>query len=227
MSWHQENTTEPPILSGVDLQEGGTWLALNASGRIAAVTNVRDPQYFVRDESLLSRGELPTAWVNGALSPAEMNAKLNEKGILYSGYNFLYGSLNDLHFHSNHNLNESVQPTGVHGLSNASIDTPWPKVVHGKAALEEIAKNSSSVEEIMEKGLALMSSETIAPDSELPSTGVPLEVERELSALNVKRENYATRVTTIIVKDRNNKVWVLEHNHQTLNQEHFTFIQEG
>ncbi|MFT5247732.1 MAG: hypothetical protein ACI943_002488, partial [Gammaproteobacteria bacterium] len=60
-----------------------------------------------------------------------------------------------------------------------------------------------------------------------PSTGVPLEVERELSALNVKRENYATRVTTIIVKDRNNKVWVLEHNHQTLNQEHFTFIQEG
>jgi uncharacterized protein with NRDE domain len=223
MSWWQTNSEGLPVLSGKDIQAGGTWLAINEEGKIAAVTNVRDPKYFNDAGKKLSRGKLPLDWVSGNKTALEMTSELDRMRPEYSGYNFLFGSLDSLNFHSNHNQTNVLESAGLHGLSNADLDSTWPKVSNGKLVLEKIATESSSVEEIMHLGLSLMSSEEMYPDELLPSTGVSMERERILSAMCVKMPGYATRVTTIIVKDQLGNVNVLEHNHQTKNQVYFTF----
>ncbi len=223
MSWWQPHGEGRPILSGRDIQAGGTWLAINDEGRIAAVTNVRDPKYFDDAGKRLSRGKLPLVWVRGDRNPQEMLSELDNIGPKYSGYNFLFGSLDSLNFHSNHNQTKVLESIGLHGLSNADLDSSWPKVSNGKLALKKLATESSSVEEIMHLGLSLMSNQEIYPDELLPSTGVSKVRERMLSAMCVRMPGYATRVTTIIVKDQMGNVNVLEYNHQTKDQVHFTF----
>lgn len=54
-------STDPPVAGGQDLLAGGTWLAVDAHGRVAAVTNRRLPgaTEVVRDPDRRSRGEIP------------------------------------------------------------------------------------------------------------------------------------------------------------------------
>ena len=47
---------EAPILAGRDLQAGGTWLGVSRDGRLAALTNYRDPAHMRADAP--PRGEL-------------------------------------------------------------------------------------------------------------------------------------------------------------------------
>ncbi|MFB3063398.1 MAG: NRDE family protein, partial [Gammaproteobacteria bacterium] len=51
--WWQDH---PGLLAGRDLEAGGTWLGVNRSGRLALVTNFREPS--VRAPGKASRGEL-------------------------------------------------------------------------------------------------------------------------------------------------------------------------
>jgi hypothetical protein len=44
LGWWTPEGGGPAILGGRDLQQGGTWLGLTAAGRLAMVTNVRDPK---------------------------------------------------------------------------------------------------------------------------------------------------------------------------------------
>ena len=54
-------STDPAIAGGQDLLAGGTWLAVDAQGRVGAVTNRRlpDATEVVRDPNRRSRGEIP------------------------------------------------------------------------------------------------------------------------------------------------------------------------
>ena len=65
------------VVGGRDLRDGGTWLGLNDSGRVAMLTNVRDAQ---PQPAARSRGELANRWLAGdgswpdlleGLSPAD------------------------------------------------------------------------------------------------------------------------------------------------------------
>ena len=59
---------DPPIAGGRDLLAGGTWLAVDAQGRVAAVTNRRLPgaTEVIRDPSRRSRGEIPVLALTAA-----------------------------------------------------------------------------------------------------------------------------------------------------------------
>ena len=46
----------PHLLAGKDLKAGGTWLGITGSGKIAAITNYRDPSSI--KESAPSRGRI-------------------------------------------------------------------------------------------------------------------------------------------------------------------------
>jgi uncharacterized protein with NRDE domain len=88
---------------------------------------------------------------------------------------------------------------GVHALSNHLLDTPWPKVVKGKQALDKILKKETpSTEDLFQ----ILFDSTPANDSSLPSTGIGLEWERILSPIFIQSPTYGTRSSTILLLDR-------------------------
>src|SRR5262245_51229901 len=61
------------VLGGRDLAAGGTWLAVDARGRFAAVTNIRDAQ---RPVGLRSRGSLVAEFLLGREPAASYAARV-------------------------------------------------------------------------------------------------------------------------------------------------------
>lgn len=183
-------TDAPAILGGRDLEAGGSWLAVHRRGRFAAVTNVRDPGMSV-PRNAPSRGDL----VRGALECDDLAGWLDGlasgEARRYAGFNLLAGDGERLwHLHRGRQaltLNR-VSP-GVHGLSNASLDTPWPKVLATRQGLAD----SLSSGRWPADALAAMANTAQAEDARLPYTGVDLELERRLSAAFILGEEYGTR----------------------------------
>ena len=126
------------FLAGRDLLAGGTWMGIADSLRFAAVTNVRNgaPSTGAR-----SRGALPVDYLRGRLSPADYAAQVAATGAEYGSFNLLVGDPAELWWATNrpHGRRQRVEP-GVHGLSNAELDTPWPKVTGGKAGVRRCTR---------------------------------------------------------------------------------------
>ncbi|WP_183324479.1 NRDE family protein [Halomonas cerina] len=177
----------PDIIGGRDLAAGGTWLAVHRRGRFAAVTNVRDPRLEVPDEAP-SRGAL----VRAALECETLSRWLAEladgEARRYAGFNLLAGDGEHLwHLHrGNDGIRLQAVPPGRHGLSNASLDTPWPKLVAARQALSPAARWP-------QQALAAMADPRPADDAQLPDTGVGLDLERRLSAAFILGQEYGTR----------------------------------
>ena len=144
----------PQVLGGRDRQAGGTWLAVTTSGRFAAVTNVRDLT-MPAPEKAPSRGFLPTDFVRGDDSPRRYATAVSERGGTYAGFNLVAGTTEELWHCDNsrgdnsrgHNSRVHGGPTrlspGVHAISNASLDTPWPKAMRGSAGLMALLQQPS------------------------------------------------------------------------------------
>lgn len=181
------------ILSGIDIECGGTWLALADNGRFAAVTNVRTGHPAVPSHS--SRGELPLQWIN-CDQPSSFANLLVETSQNYGPFNLLFGSVDQLYcFHSP--SRELQQPgAGLHGLSNASLNTPWPKVISGKAKFEQALQQPASAR--TRALFQALADRQTAADSALPSTGVSLEAERILSASFICTREYGTRSSSVV-----------------------------
>jgi uncharacterized protein with NRDE domain len=125
-----EDGTGAPILAGRDLAHGGTWLALAPDGRYGFVTNVRDPGR--HDPQAPSRGALVPALVRDARPIADALGALVEDAQRYNGFNLVGGQ--GLHgvFGSNRGAQTHALGRGIHGVSNARLDTPWPKLLRAK-----------------------------------------------------------------------------------------------
>ena len=193
----------PELLAGRDLQGGGTWMGITRSGRFAALTNFRAPA--ATNSTAPSRGELVAGFLRDQASPADYLAGIGPRAHLYSGFNLLVGDLakRDLRWFSNYADMSAgdarALAAGSYGLSNALLDTPWPKVVAKKAGLlacmEAFGDASAAQRDAL---LDLMRDPSTAPDETLPSTGLTLERERALSAAYIRLPNYGTRCTTVL-----------------------------
>lgn len=169
-------------LGGRDLVSGGTWLGVTPEGRFAAVTNYRDPNGHVGKRS---RGLLVLDALRGE----------PDFGQDYSDCSLIWGTPNELWSWSNRDPDgPSLIPSGVHGLSNHLLDTPWPKVSRGCSRLS-LALTQPSTRTL----LNLLDDRTQAPDEALPDTGVGLRKERIFSPLFVQAEGYGTRSSTAIL----------------------------
>ncbi len=225
MHWWSENRNSLDVLAGKDLKGGGTWLGMNRNGRFATVTNVRDLTKIKTDAP--SRGELIHKYLLQRESDLHYLETIQSKQDKYSGFNLLLGSPDKLHFISN--CSESVYniDSGIHGLSNASLNTPWPKVVIGKEKLESIIRsdsitNSESQGDFEIKLFDVLEDDSQAPFNELPDTGVGVEKELMLSSMLIKSPQYGTRVSTIILVDYENNMKIVEKNQINGNQIVFT-----
>lgn len=207
----------PGIIAGKDLQAGGTWMGLHPRKGLAAVTNYRDPGLL--KEQAPSRGELPLQYLASAQSSLNYLVRLHPKAGAYNGFNLLLFDGRDMMYYSNIERIIKKVDKGVHGLSNALLDTPWPKVQRCKQALMEQIESHLERELPLGDLFAIMEDTWCPPDDQLPATGVPLEWERALASPFIRTPNYGTRLTSIILWDRHDRVEFIEKWHATPCQE--------
>lgn len=185
----------PGILGGRDLRAGGTWLAAHRRGRLAAVTNVRDPE-FVAPVAGPSRGELVRHALVCDSLPDWLEQLAQGEARHYAGFNLLASDGRQL-WHLHHGRSgtrlQCVSP-GVHGLSNASLDTPWPKLLRSRTRLAEALITDTA--DFATQAWALLADDHRPADSDLPDTGVGLALERQLAAPFIAGEEYGTRAST-------------------------------
>jgi uncharacterized protein with NRDE domain len=188
----------PGLLAGRDLAAGGTWLGVSRDGRFAALTNYRAPNDMRPDAP--TRGTLVSAYLQGApLAPLDYLHRVAENGAAYNGFNLLAGDFTrrELGWYCNR---ASAAPilldTGVHAISNAVLDTPWPKLVRKRDELRQLLERDAAPP--LASLIELMRDPHVARDDELPSTGLALERERALSAAFIETPEYGTRGTTAL-----------------------------
>jgi len=196
----------PDLLAGRDLKSCGTWLGITKTGKIATVTNFRDPRA-VRDDAT-SRGELVINFLRSQDDPTEYIRKVNQKADEYNGFNFIFGYMSDLYYFSNRGgIFQKISP-GLYGLSNHLLDTPWPKVELGKTRLGNLISGNHNFSPDAIFGIL---ADTSHPDDGLlPDTGVGLEWERILSPVFVESPFYGTQFSTVVLVDKNHNVTFIE-----------------
>lgn len=186
----------PQVRAGRDLRGGGTWLGVTREGRFAALTNIRAPSE--RMEDAPSRGELVSAFLTGDASPQDYVASLAGHTHRYNGFNLLVGDRDALIWYSNARESDARSgqclAPGVYGLSNGSLDAPWPKVVRSKAQFSSLLCQGAPPDAFFE----MLSDTTLASDCRLPKTGVSLELERLLSPVMIETPTYGTRASTVV-----------------------------
>ena len=200
------------ILAGKDLTGGGTWLGVTKSGYFAMLTNYRDMASIKPNAP--TRGKLVLDYLAGEFDAATYLQALDASAGIYNGYNIVLGTLNDPWYYSNQNHEFYRLGTGLYGLSNALLDTKWPKVDSGKEAFKQIIEAESlDIEDLF----SLMYDKALAADDQLPETGIGFEKEKLLSSRFIEMPGYGTRNTTLLIKDKHDNVQVIERTYSQQN----------
>jgi uncharacterized protein with NRDE domain len=206
------------IMSGRDLRADGTWLGTTPGGRIALLTNVRDVREASAPAAPRTRGELVMDWLVGAVDADRFMAQTD--CMLYGGFNMVLGDLQSGNWAWVSNrvfdmtgsvadrpqtsgwVSKPLKP-GIYGVSNAALDTPWPKTIALKNALKEALESADEASLEAHLWTALASRQQ-APDGDLPDTGLPLPLEKTLSSAFIDepargQSGYGTRCSTLLV----------------------------
>ncbi len=189
------------ILGGRDLEASGTWMALNKNGRVAMVTNYRDLKNL--KQTAPSRGALVSDFLLTDMHANDYLQSIEPKATAYNGFNLLVGNVDELYYLSNYKQGVERLNKGIHGLSNALLNTPWPKVEKGKTYFASLIKKPEVDPEVL---FAMLYNEEQASDDLLPDTGVGIERERMLSSMFIKSPNYGTRCSTVMLVRHDNHV---------------------
>jgi uncharacterized protein with NRDE domain len=219
--WTDEG--HPDILAGKDLEAGGTWLGIHKDGRWGALTNYRDPTIVKKDPP--SRGELVINYLTSDNSAIEYLQHLSSSAQDYNGFNLLLWDSGHFYHFSNQSKRMTAIEPGVHGISNALLDTSWPKLNTANKKMEDLI----SSEEINKVELfELLMDRSKAEDENLPVTGIPRDLEKAISPIFIKTENYGTRCSTVLLIDKNGNVDFTEHTFKPGSTEidsenHFSF----
>lgn len=228
------------VWSGRDLQAGGTWLGLAEGGRVAMLTNVRSgpPELAPR-----SRGELVTDWLDSDEGCVDWLRRFDPGQ--YGGFNLVLGDLANGRWSwvSNRVPDTPSAPAaagsasdatpdglgqlapgwqgcelepGLYGLSNAALDTPWPKTVALKQALKRHLDDGARAEAAGDL-LNAMLHMSPAAEAELPATGVAPEVEKRLSSafVHAPEMGYGTRSSMLVHWNANGSLDAREWTHET------------
>lgn len=181
------------IIAGRDLQSGGSWLGMTTAGRWAVITNYREKSP-VSDHTT-SRGRLVTDYLNSDQLPLAFLQAVDPTQ--YTGFNLIVGTLTEAAVLGNRGTPPQSLEAGIYGLSNALLNTGWPKVRRLLNGFKTL--NFTDDREIVDAGLTLLGDETRPPDEELPNTGVGQALEQILSPIRIVSSNYGTRVSSVLL----------------------------
>ncbi|XP_064946401.1 uncharacterized protein LOC135626527 isoform X2 [Musa acuminata AAA Group] len=189
------------ILGGRDELGGGTWMGCTRDGKVAFLTNFREPDPWSGSRS---RGELPKRFLESTKCPSEFAEEIVKEADQYNGFNLIVADLctKSMFYISNRPKGKpasllEVLP-GIHVLSNANLDSPWPKAERLRKGFSEVLASCRD-EELCMKDIVkkLMCDKTKAERYMLPMTGCSPERELEVSSIFIEthREQglYGTR----------------------------------
>jgi uncharacterized protein with NRDE domain len=205
--WHDN----PGIYGGRDLEAGGTWLAINARGRWAALTNFRDPQLPTGQNS---RGELVVQCLTTNLPLKDWFLDMTNRAECYSGFNLVAGELNtgEIRYFSNTENQIRYLPGGCYAISNGHFNDDWPK---NRSLRAQLIRHLESNHLHSDAFFELLGQSSPFPPQDLPDTGITPEIERSLSsifipAFSINGRDYGTRSSSVILVDRLQKVHFYE-----------------
>jgi uncharacterized protein with NRDE domain len=214
MAWWRE---QPDLLAGRDLGAGGSWFGLTRGGRLALLTNVREPGR--NDPAAPSRGALV---LDALFHDGDAPAFAAGLAPGYNGFNLVTGDLrrNTWHWISNRAAAPVALAPGLHALSNAALDTPWPKTLGLRAALADALERTDDARALAGQLLHALADATPAPDAALPDTGVGLARERLLSPRFIRIPDperpgqavYGTRCSTVLVREADGRTLAIERS---------------
>lgn len=194
----------PQVIGGRDLRAGGSWLGVARTGRLAAVTNVRAVD--ARREGR-SRGEIVRRFLSESEPASSYARALVGEAERLPSFNAIVGDAEDFFYVNDRDPEPLVLGSGVHAVSNGRLGDPWPKVERARAAVAVACSNDGVVD--VEALFVVLADRTPPPDADLPSTGVPLAIERLLAPPFVVGDIYGTRCSTVVVASRSGRL-VLE-----------------
>ena len=196
----------PGVLAGRDLQSGGTWAGVDQQGRMAVVTNVRDPA--IQVPGAPSRGHLAAGFLGSPDGADHRAAGLLTAAEGFAPFNLVLADAVACEYVSNYPIPRRIAlAPGLHAVSNGDLDEPWPKTM---ALKERLAAWVASGEDDVAPLWHALSDETRAPDTRLPDTGVGRDLERMLSSAFIRDARYGTRASTLIAIDHGGHGWISE-----------------
>ncbi|RYR13672.1 hypothetical protein Ahy_B04g070541 isoform A [Arachis hypogaea] len=199
------------ILGGRDELGGGTWLGSTRDGRVAFLTNFREVESLPEPKT---RGDLPLRFLQSKKSPQEFAEQIVEEAHVYNGFNLvcvdICSSTMVYVFNRPKPGYFSVTP-GIHVLTNAALDAPWPKAERLRHSFKELVdrygESEFPIKEMVEQ---LMTNTIKDEDGKLPGIHPP-ERERPMSSIFVKEDlhsqtRYGTRSTSALLVKSNKEV---------------------
>jgi uncharacterized protein with NRDE domain len=234
------------IVSGRDLRDGGTWMGFADNGRFAMLTNVRNPAATPPAQPR-SRGALVVDWLTSPLSAHTWSHQLALHH--YAGFNLIIGDWVRQHCHylsnqhtspaaallqpntapAQHSIAQAatenialtaIQPGQTIGLSNAALNTPWPKTLQLVNDLGQALKAPTPLPDLPDLHTHLQTalrSDSPFQDQHLPRTGVPLAQERALSSVFVRyppqAPAYGTRTSLTAILSPQHRLHLHETTH--------------
>jgi uncharacterized protein with NRDE domain len=196
LQWWQD---QPQIAGGRDLEAGGTWLAASRTGRFATVANYRET--LAAQPAERSRGELVTGFVTDSLAPLPFAASLEANR--YAGFNLLVATMDAVAYVSNRGDAPRLLQPGAYALSNASLGTPWPKVLKSRERLQALLDEGDVSAPAL---FGLLADREPAAAADTPDQGLPPNMARAVSAPFVVTEDYGTRCSTALLVGADGKV---------------------
>ncbi|KDQ62816.1 hypothetical protein JAAARDRAFT_30726 [Jaapia argillacea MUCL 33604] len=224
------------ILSGRDLQAGGTWMGINRDGKLALLTNITEPAA----KWTSSRGHVVSSYLMSPHSHTlddELQRLASEDGD-FAGFNLFLAcpshrkgqSLSlDAGLVTNHGgggtittriLSDTEKRCG--GMSNGVDgrgDPEWPRVTHGRQNLMDVLAslppqvNESDLVEHLFELLSWKSREPVRHRSELRNTiQIPPMMIPEGDTPTSDKALYGTRLSTVILIRKDGQATFVERD---------------
>ncbi len=185
------------ILGGRDLEAGGSWLAVDRRGRLAAVTNQPAPRGSAYTGS---RGRLVSDYLAGRRSPGEFCGRRAGESASYGPYNLLLFDGEGL-FHSVNRSPAERLAAGVHVLSNAPLGTPWPKVTFAASRLAACLDAARRPEDLAGQLFEMLQTRQVRGEA---TQGAALHWRTQ--TVFVRDDRYGTRSATVVLMSRDGEV---------------------
>jgi uncharacterized protein with NRDE domain len=187
----------PNVLGGRDLSAGGSWLAVDRRGRLAAVTNL--PQA-VKREFPRSRGGLVLGFVDGDASAARFATDFTAERDAYGPCNLLLWDGREFWYAAT-GIAPVRLPAGVHAVSNALYGADWPRVHRATEGLRSALGDADLPSALL----------TMLGNGEAGST-VEDRAERHRTEIFIRDPRYGTRSSTVVVIGNDGRVQFAERS---------------
>jgi len=210
----------PEILAGRDLESGGTWLGVSRSARVGLVTNFR--METAPPDQRLSRGSLVPDFLTGGHGCGTHGRRVHVRRELFRPFSAVFVDAECCLFVSSESEDVQEVTPGFHGLSNHLINTPWPKVTRGVAALRSLGErfgDSQDTDALVESLLQQLRDERSSAVAVPPRQSCDAEAHQEggtvagpvvrpdpRESIFVRTADYGTRASTVICLGSNGVV---------------------